>query len=610
MIKDPQKKIKVLHILERIRIGGPGRFLFDLLNNIGSDGIGFTICVLEKTKNFITEEIDRIGVPIYPVNVRTFEKLIGRLTPDIIHVHSAGAGKIVELCCSLDYSPPVIQQVLTWSKFLPVSPAVKKIVLVSKSLKEIQPEDSRMCVINCGVDLRLLKAQGKRENTRKALGIDNETVVVGMVCRFLKSKVGKDTLNVFIELVKQRPEIKVLLVGPYDDIIEEFKQNIFALNMADNFIITGERGDVSDLYEAMDLFVYIPASTIIDTFGLVVAEAMAKGLPVVSVDRGGIRDIIKDGESGVLREDADDIVKEAIKLIDNPKIRKRLGKKAVLRAKKFDIKRVSKQYRKLYQSLSIIPSHRFRRISRNIDIKDYFENKNNSLSKGLVSIIVPVYNGGHFLKECLDSIFRQTYEKFEIIVVNDGSSDDTEKVLRTFAYDPRLKVISKPFNSGIPESLNMGYRLAEGEFFTRVDADDMVLENWLETSLYFLNIHRDIGLVFPDIVYFGSINNISRRSFSSDKLFFKKSHIALGHVCRREALECTGGWDPKFTLCEDFDLNLRADEQLKILPINLVLYKPRLHTGGITRRYGGSFFNLDLMAQEDSLSRRGVIEPQ
>jgi len=96
------------------------------------------------------------------------------------------------------------------------------------------------------------------------------------------------------------------------------------------------------------------------------------------------------------------------------------------------------------------------------------------LQSKLVSVIMPVYNGQKYLLEAINSILTQTYFNFEFIIINDGSTDDTSRILSS-VKDPRIMVVNFEKNKGIVEALNHGIRLASGEFIARMDADDIAL---------------------------------------------------------------------------------------------------------------------------------------
>ena len=107
--------------------------------------------------------------------------------------------------------------------------------------------------------------------------------------------------------------------------------------------------------------------------------------------------------------------------------------------------------------------------------------------KGLVSIIIPVYNVETYLERCLESICRQTYRQLEVLLVNDGSTDASAAIARRYAdSDSRFTLYNKE-NGGLSSARNYGIERAAGEYMVFVDSDDYVDENYVE---YLLNIHR------------------------------------------------------------------------------------------------------------------------
>lgn len=115
------------------------------------------------------------------------------------------------------------------------------------------------------------------------------------------------------------------------------------------------------------------------------------------------------------------------------------------------------------------------------------------------SIIIPAYNAERYLVNCINSVLSQTYKDFEVIIVNDGSTDYTPKICEQLQKkDKRIKIVDKK-NEGVSMARNAGLKIASGEYITFVDADDWICENYLET------IDKAIGDV--DLLFFGNIQN-------------------------------------------------------------------------------------------------------
>src|SRR3972149_11690952 len=131
-----------------------------------------------------------------------------------------------------------------------------------------------------------------------------------------------------------------------------------------------------------------------------------------------------------------------------------------------------------------------------------------------VSIVVPPYNYGRFLPDCLGSILAQTYRDFEVMVVDDGSTDNTEEVVAGFL--PRVRYFRQE-NQGVGAAMNQGIELAMGEYIRFVDADDMVLESGLEPQVALLDSHPRVGLVYGQAYQVnekGGINLLRRPGFA------------------------------------------------------------------------------------------------
>lgn len=100
----------------------------------------------------------------------------------------------------------------------------------------------------------------------------------------------------------------------------------------------------------------------------------------------------------------------------------------------------------------------------------------------LISIILPTYNADKYLKSCIESIINQTYTNFELIIINDGSKDDTDNVVNYYS-DTRIRYLKNEINIGLIKTLNKGIDCAKGEYIARMDADDIAISNWLENAI-------------------------------------------------------------------------------------------------------------------------------
>ena len=117
------------------------------------------------------------------------------------------------------------------------------------------------------------------------------------------------------------------------------------------------------------------------------------------------------------------------------------------------------------------------------------------MQKDLVSIVMPTYNDAQYLPEAIDDILTQTYENFELIIVNDGSTDNTSEILESYALkDKRISVYEKE-NGGTGSALNYGFKRAKGEFGTWASSDDNKQKEFIDTLVQFLKKNRDVEFV-------------------------------------------------------------------------------------------------------------------
>ncbi|RAI85590.1 glycosyl transferase family 2 [Algoriphagus yeomjeoni] len=114
----------------------------------------------------------------------------------------------------------------------------------------------------------------------------------------------------------------------------------------------------------------------------------------------------------------------------------------------------------------------------------------------MVSVVLPVYNGASFISEAINSILNQTFKDFELLIINDGCTDESEKVIKDF-NDPRIRYFSFKKNRGLVASLNFGLETAQGKYIARIDADDISAHNRIEEQVRFLEN-------FPEYVFLGS----------------------------------------------------------------------------------------------------------
>ena len=130
-----------------------------------------------------------------------------------------------------------------------------------------------------------------------------------------------------------------------------------------------------------------------------------------------------------------------------------------------------------------------------------------NMSTPLVSVILPIYNAELYVRESIQSVLNQSFSDFELIVINDGSTDSSEKVILEF-LDERIKYVKNEANLKLIDTLNLGLKLAQGKYIARIDADDISFLDRFEKQISFLDKNPDYGIVGSFAECFGDTNEI------------------------------------------------------------------------------------------------------
>lgn len=182
----------------------------------------------------------------------------------------------------------------------------------------------------------------------------------------------------------------------------------------------------------------------------------------------------------------------------------------------------------------------------------------------LVSVMIPAYNADRYIKEAVDSVLMQDYSNFEVIIIDDGSTDRTWEIITSYA-DPRVRTIRQE-NSGITPTRNRMFGEARGEYFTLLDSDDIYMQGRISREVAFLEAHQEYAMVYCSLKYFfdGTPDKYYRHRFalySGEDVFpalLKQQFITNTSIMfRREAYDRLGGYDPATGMVEDWEYFLR-----------------------------------------------------
>jgi GT2 family glycosyltransferase len=218
-----------------------------------------------------------------------------------------------------------------------------------------------------------------------------------------------------------------------------------------------------------------------------------------------------------------------------------------------------------------------------------------------VSIVLSVYNGASTLADALETALIQSWEDWELIAINDGSTDDSPALLTHYAErDGRVRLLHHRHNRGLAHALNHGVHAAQGEYIMRMDHDDLNLRDRMKLQLELMETHRDVGVAscFVDPLFSTDVSptdrafllawELTRRPLAAtpDRIpALLPSRCVFHHgevMFRKQVWIEAGGYRPELTLAEDYDLWLRLVGRTKFRILPQTLYLRRFGAGNST----------------------------
>lgn len=199
----------------------------------------------------------------------------------------------------------------------------------------------------------------------------------------------------------------------------------------------------------------------------------------------------------------------------------------------------------------------------------------------LISVLLPVYNADKYLKECIESILDQTCSDFELLIYNDGSTDRSDEVVRSF-NDDRIQYYPLSENNGYLNLLNRGLKEAKGRYIARMDADDIALSMRFEEQVSFLENNAQVGICGSWVEFIGNGSGVEKRPVTYEEvqyaLFFgcPLTHPAVmmrTSMIRQHEL----AYQKEFYYAEDHDFFATAARFFPVVNIPKVLLQYRLH---------------------------------
>ena len=223
--------------------------------------------------------------------------------------------------------------------------------------------------------------------------------------------------------------------------------------------------------------------------------------------------------------------------------------------------------------------------------------------KPKISVLLSVYNDQDEIADCIQSVLDQSYDNFEFIIVNDGSNDETESIIKSFD-DPRIIYVKKE-NTGLTSSLNAGLKIARGKYVARIDSDDCFYSERLKHQI-------DTFLKDPNLGLVASKAKIINGPFTYTTPFYSESEI-LKELMRQNPLvhssvmisiehfRSIGFYDEYYRTSQDYDAWIRLSKISRLVMLNKVLVKRKIRSNSISKK---KFF---IQAKNSYKIRKGKI---
>lgn len=234
-----------------------------------------------------------------------------------------------------------------------------------------------------------------------------------------------------------------------------------------------------------------------------------------------------------------------------------------------------------------------------------------------ISVLMPVYNAAPYLAEAIESVLGQSFEDFEFLIHDDGSTDGSWAILKDYARrDPRIR-ISQADNAGIARVLNRMSEQARGAYLARMDADDICVPERFARQLEVLEAAPELALVSSDCLVIDEAGRpihyvevpLSHKEIDN---LHMRGHCAIRHptvMMRRTALMQAGGYDPAIRYAEDLDLWLRMAEHGELSNLPEVLLQYRIHDGSVSSTHRDTQTRETREICQAACTRRGASVP-
>jgi GT2 family glycosyltransferase len=384
--------------------------------------------------------------------------------------------------------------------------------------------------------------------------------------------------GVFVQLARRigtiRPDLPVHFVWVGRKFIDqksaEVEHDVRALGLGDRVHFIGERDNPFDYYRTFDIFAMVSRE---DSFPLVCLESAALGKPIVCFDgAGGTSELVEDDAGYVVPYlDVPAMADRVVALLDDPTLRERLGGRAAAKVLgRHQISNAAPQLLTIIQETMRLP----RAVAPAVAARLAATREDAAAPR--VTVVIPCFNQGAYIDDAINSVLAQTFQDFEIIVVDDGSTDPaTIERLRDYQR-PKTRVV-RTENHGPSAARNLGISLGTGEYILPLDADDRIAATYLRRGIEALDARPGVGIVYGRTEMFGARTGlVPGAGFDLHEILFSNT-IVVTALFRRKDWRAAGGYAVNMTEgFEDWDFWLTLLEQgreVSLLPETLFFYR-------------------------------------
>lgn len=225
--------------------------------------------------------------------------------------------------------------------------------------------------------------------------------------------------------------------------------------------------------------------------------------------------------------------------------------------------------------------------------------------KAKITVVLPVYNGEAYLEEAILSVLGQTYTNFELIIVDDCSTDQTSVIAQKYAAQyAHVSYTRNETNLKLPGALNRGFDLATGKYWTWTSCDNSYMPTALERLVLALESEPELGLVYTDMQTIDTAGkNLAQVVAGPAEDLILRNVVGACFLYRANIAQKAGEYNRDLFLCEDYEYWLRLASITSLKPINEVLYKYRVHNKSLSSEYKSEVISKGIKVQKQYYSK-------